>query len=56
MNQLSQSTNKSQRNDDMYSTGDVIHDHAFIRPDGSKIRLSELASGPIILIFYRHLM
>lgn len=40
----------------MYSTGDVVQDHVFTRPDASKVKLSELASGPSILIFYRHLM
>lgn len=40
----------------MYAVGDTVADHQFLLPSGKVVRLSELASGPVILIFYRHLM
>jgi hypothetical protein len=35
--------------------GEVVDDLTFSRPDGTSVRLSELAPGPALLIFLRHL-
>jgi peroxiredoxin len=39
----------------MLRVGDVVDDVTFLQPDGRPVRLSELASGPLVLIFLRHL-
>jgi hypothetical protein len=35
--------------------GEVVDDLTFTRPDGTAVRLSELATGPALLVFLRHL-
>jgi hypothetical protein len=35
--------------------GDRVGDFAFVRPDGSSLRLAELTARPLLLIFLRHL-
>lgn len=35
--------------------GDAVPDCAFFRLDGGLVRLSELATRPVVLIFLRHL-
>jgi hypothetical protein len=37
------------------TAGDVLPDLTLLRPDGTPVRLSELLSGPTLLIFLRHL-
>lgn len=37
-----------------YRVGDRAVDLAFLRPDGSAVRLSEYP-GPLLLVFLRHL-
>ncbi len=39
----------------MSSLGQTISDLDFLQPDGIPIKLSELHSGPVVLIFLRHL-
>lgn len=39
----------------MYQIGDEVEDLTFLKPDGSTVRLSELARGPGLLVFLRHL-
>lgn len=40
----------------MPDVGDVIPDLNFQQPDGSMVTLSQLTSGPALLIYFRHLM
>jgi len=40
----------------MYVVGDTIDDLQFLLPSGEPVRLAQLSSGKLILIFYRHLM
>jgi peroxiredoxin len=35
--------------------GDAVPDFTFLRPDGSPLRLNEVATRPLLLIFLRHL-
>lgn len=35
--------------------GDQVPDLTFVQPDGTSLRLSELATPTVVLIFLRHL-
>ena len=37
------------------SVGDAVPEFTFLRPDGSALRLAEVAARPLVLIFLRHL-
>jgi hypothetical protein len=39
----------------MLRVGDVVDDLTLLRPDGQPVRLSELTTGPLVLVFLRHL-
>ena len=36
-------------------TGDLVADCTLLRPDGSRVRLSDFAAEALVLIFLRHL-
>jgi peroxiredoxin len=40
----------------MPDVGDIIPDLEFRQHEGSMVTLSQLASGPALLIYFRHLM
>ncbi len=35
--------------------GDAVPDFTFLRPDGTPLRLAEIAARPLLLVFLRHL-
>lgn len=35
--------------------GDTVTDCTFLRPDATPVKLSEFKSGPLVIIFLRHL-
>jgi peroxiredoxin len=37
------------------NAGETIPDCTLLRPDGTAVRLSEFTSGPVVLVFLRHL-
>jgi hypothetical protein len=39
----------------MIQPGDSVDEPTFQRPDSSPVSLGQLASGPVILVFLRHL-
>jgi hypothetical protein len=35
--------------------GDIVPDFIFLRPDGAPLRLADVPTRPLLLIFLRHL-